>query len=1185
MRILPALVLLLALPVPALAGDAAPPQIVGGGSTGKLEYRVWGSPQIIHNPVALWVNDKGEVYTAETERYEFQVMDVRGQHGMAGSVAKFTTPNRGSGYFVSKDLPLRTVEDRIALEKSWEAEGYFPKDFFTQKEDVLRLSKDTTGGGAADQSTVFATFGGYASGINSGVMELDGVVYDTCIPNLWKLEDKDGDGKAEVKEILSHGWGVRMSLGGHDFHALTQGPDGRLYFSMADRSFNLTTQEGIHYDLITPGNPGTTAKGSLETPTHRFHHCTGAVFRCWPDGTGLEEVYEGLRNPQGIAFDNLGNLFTGDNTCDYGDGARFCYLADYGTSGWTQDVQSWSGGIWIWERMWGQKRAPHDPEGHAWLVPPIAHIGNGPAGMTHMPGTGHAAKFNDCLLMANFNGGNGQVYAIKADPDGASFKVTANNVYSQYGQVTDIKWGPDGRLYCSNFMGWDLSDKGNVYTVTDPAVFAQPQEKAAIDEVKKILGEGMQARKPAELLALLGHRDQRVRNRAQNELAKRVGDEAQLIAKANDAKQAPLARVHALWTLWQKAGFAQAHKQKPSFGLKALEPLLADADPVLRTQAVRVLGDLRHASPAAYLKLLKDENSQTRFYACIAIGKTKVSAAVAPLFDLLADNADKDAVLLHGASWALAQLAEGTDGAALVRACDSRGADERLGVVLALRHLRSPQLAKFLDDASPQVAAETIRAIYDQEVLAAYPALADSLKATPSAAQKLFPCWRRAIEAAATLGRLEDAKALANVACGEHWPADAKVFALQALADWDKPVDRERVWGHLVNRPGHAEIMAQTVASARAGDLLAAAGKEPKIKGMVGAVLGRHLPKMTPQELSAQALDPARDPAYRMALLDRLDREAPTQSAAVLAQVLAAPPATTTPEMRMQARALLSARAPDLALPDLLKTLEAKNTEATLREKQVALPLLAAMDLPAAKDEMTWQWQHFKQGAYPPELRLDFLEAARTGIDPKIKAEAEAWQKANLYTTGFEGMPQVKPHAILLAGGDPAAGEQLFRNTPTEKSCASCHNAGDKARWDAFDPGHEPDGKGGGFPNLGRVGATYDGMYLLRAIVAPDSDIAPGFSHPSAMPMDFGVHLTAMQIRDLAAFLKTRQGPSAPAAEVSTPLAERGAPHDEEKESSSLGWVFAGMFGFLAVVLGVTVVVSLLTGRNKPKLS
>src|SRR5207248_6197568 len=132
---------------------------------------------------------------------------------------------------------------------------------------------------------------------------------------------------------------------------------------IGDRGFNVTTSDGR----------------SLAVPD------TGSVLRCNPDGTELEVFATGLRNPQELAFDAFGNLFTGDNNSDSGDRARWVYLVEGGDSGWRIGYQYLdTRGPWnaekMWHKQWGEQAA--------FLVPPVENIANGPSGVTMYPGTG-----------------------------------------------------------------------------------------------------------------------------------------------------------------------------------------------------------------------------------------------------------------------------------------------------------------------------------------------------------------------------------------------------------------------------------------------------------------------------------------------------------------------------------------------------------------------------------------------------------------------------------------------------------------------------------------------------------------------------------------------------------------------------------------------------------------------------
>ncbi len=212
-------------------------------------------------------------------------------------------------------------------------------------------------------------------------------VWYACIPWLWKLRDSSGDGRADERTILHQGYGVHVGFLGHDLHGLRFGPDGRLYFSIGDRGFNVTTREGR----------------TLAVPD------TGSVLRCNSDGSDLEVFATGLRNPQELTFDEYGNLFTGDNNSDSGDRARWVYVVEGGDSGWRIGYQFMerptSRGPWNEERLW----YPAFSGQAAYIVPPIANLADGPSGLTYDPGVSQLPpEYKNHFFLVDFRGASGQ---------------------------------------------------------------------------------------------------------------------------------------------------------------------------------------------------------------------------------------------------------------------------------------------------------------------------------------------------------------------------------------------------------------------------------------------------------------------------------------------------------------------------------------------------------------------------------------------------------------------------------------------------------------------------------------------------------------------------------------------------------------------------------------------------------
>jgi quinoprotein glucose dehydrogenase len=470
-----------------------------------FQVQLFASEPDVLNPVALAFDERGRCFVVETFRRDKQVLDMRDHRE-----------------WVEDDLASRTVEDRVAFLQRYARDGI---RLFREESERVRLLVDGDGDGRADSSTVFADgFDGLADGIAAGVLARRGDVWFTDIPNLWRLRERGGSGRADERERVATGFGVHFNYTGHDLHGLRVGPDGRLYFSIGDRGLHVTTKEGRLLDLPD----------------------AGAVLRCELDGSGLELVHTGLRNPQELAFDDAGDLFTVDNNSDGGDRARLVHVVEGGDSGWCIGFQ-WiesptPRGPWNGEKMW----EPRNDVQPAWILPPVANLVSGPSGLAHYPGTGFSdPSWRDVFLVCDFEGevGNTRVVAFQVAPDGAGHRLVSQSDFVARGIVaTDCDFGPDGALYVSDWVhGWGQPGRGRVWRIFDPAALGS----VPVEATRTLIGEGMAGRSRADLVVRLLHPDQRVRLEAEFALAA-MGDEGLLGRRCSTARDR-LARLHAIW--------------------------------------------------------------------------------------------------------------------------------------------------------------------------------------------------------------------------------------------------------------------------------------------------------------------------------------------------------------------------------------------------------------------------------------------------------------------------------------------------------------------------------------------------------------------------------------------------------------------------------------------------------------
>lgn len=985
-----------------------------------LDGHTWVAFPFVENPGSFGFDPQGRLYVAEANRFWLGVPDLRGANEL-----------------IRDDFKAVTVADRLAMYQKYTAS--FPEGWFSRVADRLILLEDRDGNGAADFRSVFSDrFKRPEDGIGFSVLADDGSVYFTCIPSVWKLRDTDGDGKADEEKEISTGYGVRVSFIGHDLHGIVRGPDGRLYFSVGDRGYHVTTADG----KVHPGSG------------------RGAIFRCESDGSGLEVFATGLRNPQELVFDDHGNLFTFDNTGDIGDKARFVYAIEGSDSGWDMSHQSphhyathldWGDfrpeqSMWVKERMFDL----YNEDQPQWVYPPASHVANGPSGATWLTGESLPADLRGKFLLSNYRGAsdNCNLLLIDAEPKGAGYVATEEREIIRGVGASDVELGYDGNLYICDFGGgWSVNENGSIQV----AGSKDASEREAGAKVAAMFKEGFEKREVAELREFLSHSDRRVRQAAQFALAD-LGEEGLAVFNAViNESTSQIARLHAIWGLGQlgRRGIAVAD---------ALIPLLLQTDPEVRANAARVLGDLRLESAKAALidALGKDDSARVRSLAAIALGriaKPGDSEAATALFSAALTNGQKetDIVLRHALLTALSQVATAADAAAKV---ESGSREERLLAVLVLRRKESAELVKFLDDADPLVRREVIRAIYDTAVLdtAAGETLAslrDGLADLPEAVQ------RRLVAANYRKGTPANALAMLQLAADGSLSKPVRKAAFNGLKQWEAAIETDPVLGHYrpqVVTEGRAFATLAPVLGDELRQFLSASD-DPELTTLAMEFATTAKIELDPATLLAQAGNAKLTPALRVAVIESLVASKPEGTRERITSLL------SDEAVPVRAAAMKAAFA--LGLDGIAAQATTAINEAPLPVARAAIAGIAGTD-PEAIAKL---WNERSKNLRPG-LWLD----AYLALADKGRPEATAHAASD-------------PNAVFLLslqGGDAAAGEIVFKN---QGACLQCHKVG----------GEGGDKGGVQGPDLRDVGKRLSREKILEAVANPGAEITPGY--------------------------------------------------------------------------------------------
>lgn len=473
---------------------------------------------------------------------------------------------------------------------------------------VVKLT-DSDRDGRYDKQTVFAN----RMMFPEGTMWLDGSVYVAAPPSIWKLTDTNGDGVADERVEWFNG--KTLTGCANDLHGPYAGPDGWIYWCKG--AFAEQTYE-------RPGQKPLVTKASH-------------IFRCRPDGSGIEAVMTGgMDNPVDVTFTPGGErILTNTFLIQPGGGKRDGLIhAVYGG-------------------VYGKQHGVLDghPRTGADLMPVLSHLGPAaPCGLTALFSQTLGTEYQHNLLACCFN--LHKITRHVLNPTGAMYEsvdsdfVVSDNVDFH---PTDILEDADGSVLIMDTGGW--------YKLCCPTShLAKPDVLGAIYRVRRASVKpvadphGVALNLPGlavgELAKLLADARPVVQERVVKEFARRGTESIATLAGTIGIDKSPVARRNAVWALTRiDQGSARA----------AVREALSDSDHEVRQAALNSISLWRDAGALPNLLVtLRSGSRMNQRVAAEAIGRIGDARQVVKL--LTAAGASSDRGRDHAIIYALLEL-------------------------------------------------------------------------------------------------------------------------------------------------------------------------------------------------------------------------------------------------------------------------------------------------------------------------------------------------------------------------------------------------------------------------------------------------------------------------------------------------------------------------------------------------
>lgn len=456
--------------------------------------------------------------------------------------------------------------------------------------DRILILEDKDGDGKADVTKVF--YQGPEINAPMGIWVMGNKAVVSQSPYVWLFTDTNGDDKADTKEVLFKGIGGAQNDAG--IHSFVFGPDGKYYFSYGNAGRQLV--DGKDRPLLD----------KYERPINFRQYKQGVVFRCEQDFTKVEILAENFRNAHEVAVDSYGGMWTSDQEEAGNAGDRVSFVMENGNFGYVDEM---NGNSWRINRTNLEDEIPrrHWHQNDPGVVPNLIETGSGfPMGMTIYEGDLLPRRFWDQIILAD--AGLGSVNSFPVQDEGAGYKSKGilplvEGTRDKWFRPSDVCVAPDGSLFVSDWYdpivgGHKMKDRsrGRIYRIAPPGV----AYKVPVYDLTN----------PKEAVKALQSPNLSMRYMAWNACVNLgLQAEEELEALFRDPTLNPRLRARALWVLNRIEGF----------NYRSLDIAFREMNHNLRIVALRAVRQ-RNSDPTEYIKrLTADPHPQVRRECALAI--------------------------------------------------------------------------------------------------------------------------------------------------------------------------------------------------------------------------------------------------------------------------------------------------------------------------------------------------------------------------------------------------------------------------------------------------------------------------------------------------------------------------------------------------------------------------------------